>query len=97
MKFMNVAAKYMADPMHVIASNIATVNIGQNFFNLLVDNVQWIVLGAMVVFGAILAWKREFTKLVVFAFIAIIAVVLVFNTTGVKDLMLEIGNAVLGL
>ena len=92
MKFMNVAAKYLAQPMYVVGTSI-----GQNFFDLLLSNIQPIVLGAILIIGAVLAWKREITKLVGFAVIAIIAVLLVFNTAGVKDKLLEIGNGILGI
>ena len=89
---MNVAAKYMAKPMPILASSI-----GQNFYDLLLENIQPIVLGAILVIGAMLAYKREVTKLVGFAVIAIIAIVLVFNPVGAKDKLLEIGNTILGL
>ena len=43
-----------------------------------------------------LGFKREFSKLISFLIIAIIAVGLVFNASGVKDVLLELFNRVLG-
>ena len=41
-------------------------------------------------------FKREFSKLIGFLIIAIIAVGLVFNAAGVKDILLELFNRIIG-
>ena len=46
---------------------------------------HWYFL-AIVVIGLYLGFKREFSKLIGFLIIAIIAVGLVFNAAGVKDI-----------
>ena len=47
--------------------------------------------------GLYLGFKREFSKLIGFLIIAIIAVGLVFNAAGVKDILLELFNEKIGL
>ncbi len=73
------------------------MNFGTNLLNWFTGNAQALVIVAIIVIGLYLAFKREFTKLLGFGIIAIIAVVLVFNPTGVKDLFLTFGNKILGL
>jgi conserved domain protein len=48
------------------------------------------------VIGLYLGFKREFSKLIGFLIIAIIAVGLVFNAAGVKDILLELFNRIIG-
>ena len=52
---------------------------------------------AIVVIGICLGFKREFSKLIGFLVIALIAVGLVFNAGGVKDVLLELLNKILGI
>ena len=51
---------------------------------------------AIVVIGIYLGFKREFSKLIGFLVIALIAVGLVFNAGGVKDVLLELFNRIIG-
>ena len=46
--------------------------------------------------GAIAFVKREFSKLIGFLIVALIAVGLVFNAGGVKDVLLELFNKIIG-
>ena len=62
------------------------MNFGQNLYNWFLSNAQSLVLLAIVVIGLYLGFKREFSKLIGFLIIAIIAVGLVFNAAGVKDI-----------
>jgi hypothetical protein len=48
------------------------------------------------VIGLFLGFKREFSKLIVFLIIALIAVGLVFNAGGVKDILLNLFNKIIG-
>ena len=41
-------------------------------------------------------FKREFSKLIGFLVVALIAVGLVFNAGGVKDVLLELFNRIIG-
>lgn len=50
----------------------------------------------IVVIGRYLRVKREFSKLIGFLVVALIAVGLVFNTDGVKDVLLELFNKSIG-
>jgi len=43
-----------------------------------------------------LGFKREFSKLIGFLIIALIAVGLVFNAAGVKDVLLNLFNRIIG-
>ena len=60
------------------------MNFGQNLYNWFLSNAQSLVLLAIVVIGLYLGFKREFSKLIGFLIIAIIAVGLVFNAAGVN-------------
>lgn len=72
------------------------MNIGQNLYNWFISNAQSLVLVAIAIIGVWLGFKREFTKLIGFVIIALIAVGLVFNTGGVKDLLLSLFNTIMG-
>ena len=63
------------------------MNFGQNLYN-------WFLSNAVI--GLYLGFKREFSKLIGFLIIAIIAVGLVFNAAGVKDILLELFNRIIG-
>ena len=66
------------------------------FIQLVLSNAQSLVLMAIVVIGIYLGFKREFSKLIGFLVIALIAVGLVFNAAGVKDVPLELFNKIIG-
>ena len=66
------------------------MNFGQNLYNWFLSNAQSLVLLAIVVIGLYLGFKREFSKLIGFLIIAIIAVGLV------KDILLELFNRIIG-
>ena len=68
------------------------MNFGQNLYNWFLSNAQSLVLLAIVVIGLYLGFKREFSKLI----ISLIAVGLVFNAAGVKDILLELFNKIIG-
>lgn len=72
------------------------MNFGQNLYNWFLSNAQSLVLLAIVVICLYLGFKREFSKLIGFLIIAIIAVGLVFNAAGVKDILLELFNRIIG-
>ena len=66
------------------------MNFGQNLYNWFLSNAQSLVLMAIAVIGVYLGFKREFSKLIGFLVIALIAVGLVFNASGVKDVLLQL-------
>ena len=66
------------------------MNFGQNLYQRFLSNAQSLVLMAIVVIGIYLGFKREFSKLIGFLVVALIAVGLVFNAGGVKDVLLEL-------
>ena len=72
------------------------MNFGQNLYNWFLSNAQSLVLMAIVVIGIYLGFKREFSKLIGFLVIALIAVGLVFNAGGVKDVLLNLFNKIIG-
>ena len=67
------------------------MNFGQNLYNWFLSNAQSLVLMAIVVIGIYLGFK-----LIGFLVIALIAVGLVFNAGGVKDVLLELFNRIIG-
>ena len=72
------------------------MNFGQNAYQWFLSNAQPLVLFAIVVIGLYLGFKREFSKLIGFLIIAMIAVGLVFNANGVKNVLLAVFNKILG-
>ena len=60
------------------------MNFGQNLYQWFLSNAQSLVLMSIVVIGIYLGFKREFSKLIGFLVVALIAVGLVFNAGGVK-------------
>ena len=69
------------------------MNFGQNLYNWFLSNAQSLVLMAIAVIGVYLGFKREFSKLIGFL---VIAVGLVFNAAGVKDVLLQLFNKIIG-
>ncbi|WP_430798417.1 hypothetical protein [Bifidobacterium catenulatum] len=51
---------------------------------------------AIVVIGIYLGSKHEFSKLIGFLVVVLVAVGLVFNAGGVKDVLLDIFNKIIG-
>ena len=51
---------------------------------------------AIAIIGVYLGFKREFSKLIGFLVVALIAVGLVFNAAGVKDILLKLFNQSIG-
>ena len=72
------------------------MNFGQNLLDWFTSQAQSIVVLAIIVIGIFLGMKREITKLVTFLIVAILAVGFVFNPMGVKDVLLELFNRILG-
>ena len=50
------------------------MNFGQNLYNWFLSNAQSLVLMAIVVIGIYLGFKREFSKLIGFLVVALVAV-----------------------
>ena len=72
------------------------LNIGQNLYNWFLCKGQSLVLTGIVVIGIYLGFKREFSKLIGFLVVALVAVGLVFNASGVKDVLLQLFNKIIG-
>ncbi len=67
-----------------------------SIYNWFLSNAQSLVLLAIVVIGLYLGFKREFSKLIGFLVVSLVAVGLVFNADGVKDILLELFNKIIG-
>lgn len=72
------------------------MNFGTNLYQWFLTNAQPLVLLAIVIIGLYFGFKREFSKLVGFLVVSLLAVGLVFNAQGVKDLLLNLFNTVFG-
>ncbi len=70
--------------------------IKRKIYNWFLSNAQSLVLMAIVVIGIYLGFKREFSKLIGFLVVALVAVGLVFNASGVKDILLQLFNKIIG-
>ena len=58
------------------------MNFGQNLYNWFLSNAQSLVLLAIVVIGLYLGFKREFSKLIGFLVVSLVAVGLVVKSAG---------------
>ena len=72
------------------------MNFGENLYNWLQVNMQPLVLIALLVTGVVPLFKKEYSKLIPFAIVAVIAVGLTFNTAGSKDFLLQLFNKIIG-
>ena len=72
------------------------MNFGQNLYNWFLSKAQSLVQLAIVEIGLYLGFKREFSKLIGFLVVSLVAVGLVFNADGVKDILLELFNKIIG-
>lgn len=72
------------------------MDFGQNLYNWFLGNAQSLVLLAIVIIGLYLGFKREFSKLISFLIVALLAVGLVFNARGVQNLLLQLFNRIIG-
>jgi len=72
------------------------MDFGTNLLEWFQSNAKALVLVAVIFIGLYLAFKREFSKLIGFLIIGVIAVLFVFNTEAVVNIMLELGNKVIG-
>lgn len=62
------------------------MNFGQNLYNWFLSNAQSLVLMAIVVIGIYLGFKREFSKLIGFLVVALVAVGLVIIKHTITNL-----------
>ena len=65
------------------------MNFGQNLYQWFLSNAQSLVLMSIVVIGIYLGFKREFSKLIGFLVVALIAVGLVFNAAVCVHFMMN--------
>ena len=72
------------------------MNFGQNLYNWFLSNAQSLVLMADAFIGVYFGFKREISKLIGFLVIALIGVGLVFNAAGVKGVLLQLFNKIIG-
>ena len=72
------------------------MNFGVNLYHWFLTHAQSLVLMARVVIGIDLGFKREISKLIGVLVVSLIAVGLVFNAAGVKDVLLTLFNQIIG-
>ena len=74
------------------------MNFGQNLYNWFLSNAQSLVLMAIVVIGIILAALHFIVagKGIGFLVVALVVVGFVFNASGVKDVLLQLFNKIIG-
>lgn len=72
------------------------MNFGVNLYNWFLTNAQSLVLMAIVELVFISALSASFSKLIGFLVVSLIAVGLVFNAAGVKDVLLTLFNQIIG-
>lgn len=70
------------------------MDFGQNFYNLLLSNIQPLVLGGLLIMGGMIMLRHKIAEMVGFVIVAIIAIGIVFNPTGTKDFMLKVYNGI---
>ena len=72
------------------------MNFGHNLYQWFLSNAQSLVLLAIVVIGIYLGFKREFSQLIGFLVVALIAVGLVFFAGGVKVVLFVLFYQIIG-
>ena len=72
------------------------MNFGQNLYNWFLSTAQSLVLMTIVVIGIYLGFKREFSNLIGFLVIALVAVGLVVYAAGGNDVLLIPVNRIIG-
>lgn len=70
------------------------MDFGQNFYNLLLSHIQPLVLGGLLIMGVMIMVRKKIAEMVGFVIVAIIAIGIVFNPTGTKDVMLKVYNGI---
>ncbi len=73
------------------------MNFGQNILTWGQDNAKPLLCFVLAVIGLYFLAKRETSKFVGFLFIAVIAILLVFNPMGVVDLLQKFGNRIFSI
>lgn len=73
------------------------MNFGNNLLTWFQDNAQALVYFGIMVIGLFLLAKRETSKFLGFLLIALAAVLLVFNPSGVTGLLLKLGNRIFSI
>lgn len=73
------------------------MGIGENLYNSIAPDLQWIVIIILVGVGVYLIIKRQFTGLIGLLVVGVLAVGLVFNPMGAKDVLLGLFNKILGI
>ena len=72
------------------------MNFGQNLYNWFLSNAQSLVLRAIGVSGLYRGCTTEVSNLTGCLVGSLVAVGLVFNAEGVKDILLELFNKIIG-
>lgn len=72
------------------------MDFGGNLLSWIQSQAQSLVLVGIIIIGVWLLFKKETSKLISFLIIGVAGILLVFNVTGVKDLLLQLGNSILG-
>ncbi len=69
------------------------MNFGVNVYNWLASNIQSLGLAALLIVGIYLVIERKLSKVVGLVLVSIVAIGFIYNTTGVKDLFLQLFNS----
>lgn len=71
------------------------MNFGVNLYNWMSSNAQSLVLLAIIFIALYIMIEKKMSKLVGWILVGVCAVGFVYNTTGVKDLFLQIFNTII--
>lgn len=72
------------------------MNVGQNMLDWLTQQALPILMIGIVCFGIYLIFKRELSRIVGFAIVALLATGFVLNPHGIVNLFLSIYNKIIG-
>ena len=72
------------------------MNFGQNLLTWFLGNVQPLMLLAIAVVGVYALIEKKISKVVGILLLSVVAVGFVFNTEGVKDILLDLFNSFFG-
>ena len=73
------------------------MNIGSNLYDWFSAQSQMLVLVALIVMALYLGFKREFTKLIGWLILSVVIIVMIYDTGGFADKLLELGRKMLDI
>lgn len=72
------------------------MGFGQAILDMVIDSAGPLVIAGLIIAAVYMVYKRKLTELIGVVFLGMIALGVIYNPTGVKDVMVRIFNAIIG-